>query len=807
MTNKKVPGYGPDDAKILIVGEAPASQEVRVGLPFQGRAGEELDKLLLHAGIKRNECYITNASLYPVTGNNKDKFFFKAKNYPTDEFLDGIGALVKDIQRIKPNVVIPLGNMALWSLFTKTGIMKYRGSILESTLLPGVKLVPTIHPAALLRGKPDESSKAQGGLWKLRPVVIHDLQRAKRESYDRAIRYQPRTIIIDPIGSQLDQAEARLLEAEFITFDIESWGGTRIACIGFSPADPHLAYVFSNDGSNSRTDLYRRILESNNPKVAQNGMYDITMLDQNQIHVVNLWHDTMLAQHVLYPEHPRGLDFLCSVYTDIPYYKDEGKVWNMPKTEATKLQYFNYNGKDVCATTEIALKQREELQEEKLMDVFQREMGMFEPLRWATYHGMKCDVRLLEEYIIENNKKLIQAENALKSAAGYDFNPNSPKQMAKLLYEDLKLPARTKHGKLKTDALTLKDIEARTGDPIVGKVLTYRSAQKLKSNYYTKGILSPDQRIRSTWRIDGTMSGRLSSSAPLWGTGLNGQNIPPSARRFMIADDGFELLELDQSQAEAVIVAYLADDPVHMDCFRHGKDVHRVTACYLIGEDPNNWQKIDKKSSMRQLAKKCNHALNYYMQWMTFMLNVNAEHDPDDPNSPSLNPQTAKLVYSTYMQSRPALPSYWEKIKAQLRENRTLINLLGRPHVFMDLWSDTMLRQAYSYIPQSTVGDATNQGIEQIYNSDDDDIKYLFKHGLRLWNQVHDSATFMIPKGAREYIPKLMQAMEVPLYCNGYQLIIPIDASIGPNWNKEDHEQLGKSRISVEPEYEPAYSD
>jgi hypothetical protein len=162
------------------------------------------------------------------------------------------------------------------------------------------------------------------------------------------------------------------------------------------------------------------------------------------------------------------------------------------------------------------------------------------------------------------------------------------------------------------------------------------------------------------------------------------------------------------------------------------------------------------------------------------------------------------MIQEVYLQNRPALIGYWEQIRSELRLNRTLYSPLGRRHQFLDQWSDSLLKEAYSFKPQSTVGDSTNIGIVQVYESQDDDIRYLFKHGMRLWGQVHDSAIFQVPVGARPYAMKLMRTLEVPLNINGYHVIVPIEGGAGPTWNKKEHDSLGKSRISCEPEYEPA---
>lgn len=795
----EVPGCGPSDARIMIIGEAPSTTEVRLGAPFVGKAGEELNKLLQAAKIDRSSCYVTNICLEPVQGD-KEKFFFPRRNAPSEPYIRGIAAAVRDIQRINPNVIVPLGNYALWGLTMHRGIMAWRGSILRSALSLPNKLVPTIHPAALLRGKPDDASKVQGGMWKMRPVVIWDLERANYESRFPEFRFTERRIQIAPSGTDLDEAVHRLLASPFITVDIESFGGTRLACVGLGTNDPTRAWVIPwGDGDPSTRALLSYILGSDNPKRGQNLMYDVTMLDQNGLITRNVEFDTMLAAHVLLPELPKGLDFLTSIYTDIPYYKPEGKVWKEEKTPEVLHRFFNYNGKDVCATTEVSLAQERELaSDERHLRTFRRELGVFQPLREATYHGAKFDEPLFHRLVTETTIKKDTLKAEIETVAGPDFNPNSPKQVAEFVYGTLQLAPRMKGGKLKTDAKTLKDVAARSGNAFPEKIVEFKKQQKLLSNYYNEKIVGPDGRLRSSYNIAGTISGRLSSSAPLWGPGLNGQNVPVHTRRMYVADEGFELWELDQSQAEAVVTAYLAEDPVHMDCFRTGKDVHRVTACYLLDMDPERWQEIPKDSTVRQLAKKCNHAFNYDMGWMTFMMVVNGEHDPDDPNSPHLEPVTARALRDKYMSVRTALPGYWERIRLQLRQDRTLVTPLGRVHIFMDQWSDTMIKQAYSWIPQSTVGDATNEGIIQTYASEDDDIQYLFKNGMRLWGQVHDSVIWQVPLGARQYAPKLMEAMEVPMTINGHFIVIPIDGAAGHNWDKYEMETLGKSRETCE---------
>lgn len=791
-----VPGYGNRQSKIILVGEAPAAVELKTGRPFQGKAGQQLNELLKDAGMHRDDVYTTNASLRPVTGD-KDAFFFddKKKSKPSMNMIEGMQAFQRDLAEIQPCVVVPLGNYALWMLQQHQAIMSWRGSVLWSDLW-GVKTVPTIHPAALLRNSGEPGSTEEGGgMWKLRSVVIWDLERAKAESQFRELRRTQRTIIVNPEGDLHDQCVARLLRSKRRVIDIETWGETKLACIGFSDGDPNWSVTWSYDNLVERFVLFKQLLEEDGVEYeGQNLMYDSTMLDQIGIHIKQVTFDTMVAAAVLYPEFPKGLNFLNSIYTDIPYYKDEGKTWKEAKDGKNRMVFYTYNGKDICSTTEVAVKQKLELTERGLWDCFNRKINVFEPLRQATFNGIKCDTEMMQLFIKETEKKRDLHQAELDHFAGVKVNVNSPKQIKELIYETRGLPHRHKDGKLTTDAKALSDLAVKTGDRACGLIILVRQDRKLLSNYFNEGILSRDNRIRFNFNLTGTRFGRLSSDAPLWGPGLNIQNIPMESRRFYVADDGYEIAEFDQVQAEAVITAYLADDPVHIDCFRHGKDVHRVTAALMLDMDPNKWKEIPKKSQIRELAKKCNHGLNYGMGWGTFMAIVNQEYDPDDPNSLSLTVQEAKRIHAKYISIRPSLQSYWDGIQHELRQNRTLVSPLGFPYTFLEQWSNSLLLAGYSFKPQSTVGEQTNIAIANVWK--DPEMRRL---DVRFTAQVHDSIVYQWPKENRtEIMSRIFPLLETELYINGYRVVVPWEGKAGQNWYKFEMEELGQSRETCE---------
>lgn len=793
-----VPGFGPRNAKIMVVGEAPASNEVREGRPFVGRAGQELARLFGAVGVDLDsEVYRTNASLEPVSGD-KHSHFFEKGGAPTQALLQGMATLSEDIREIKPNVVIPMGNYALWAMRQHMDIMRWRGSIVESRLFGGVKCIPTIHPAALLWDSQDEKGS---GMWKYRTVIIWDLEKAKRESQFPELRLKPRTLLVDPTGTERVAAIDRLVAAKRLTFDNEGpYGRIGVRCIGFSDFDPTWAVSFWNHGTKSM-ELYRMLLETDVPKYGQNLMYDATVLDQLGIHVRNVRHDTMLAQHAILCDLPKGLDFLTSIYTDMHYYKDEGKEAN---EKQDRYQLMGYNCKDVCATTEAAMEQEDHFADDpNIAATFRRSMAIFDPLRQVTEAGNAVDLALLDQFIRKTTEERDTLQAALDKVAGWPVNVMSPDQVKHLIYEERGLQPRTRKGKLTTEQNVLMDLAAKTKDPILIAIVKVREKRTLLSRYFRRDLLSPDGRLRWEYKIAGTKTGRLSCQAPTWGPGLNGQTLPPEARRMIIPDDGWEFCEADGVQAEAILTAVYAQDPIFLDCFRKGKDVHRYMGALLMDMDPERWAEIPKHGKVRETGKICNHAFDYDMGTTTFMYTVNVDWDPEKPDSVWMDLATAEKQRTRYMQLRPALANYWEWVRRQLHENRMLVNPFGRTRVFLDKLTDTVYKDAYSWLPQGTIGDGTNIAILQC-------LRAAKQRGLtmKLRAQTHDSALWIYPKEQRAEVVKcVLENSELPFHINGMLFTVPFEAMVGGSWYKlkpddppewNGLKDAGKSRKTIE---------
>lgn len=313
---------------IAIVGEAWGEEEERQRVPFVGPSGYALTKMLEDAGLRRVDCHLTNVfNLRPPGGNDIDNLCgpkatalpgrpqLKTGKYIRAEYATEIARLEKELIEFKPNLIIALGGTASWALVGDGRISKIRGAIASS---PFGKVLPTYHPTAVLRE------------WSLRPIVVMDLLKAKRESEYADLRRPSRKVWIEPTLEDMESFyEQYLRNAKIISFDIET-AGDQITCIGFSPSTdvalvipfvdprkPGASYWPTAELERLAWLFVRRVLALPARKVTQNGMYDVHFTWRRYgIAPLNWSDDTMLLHHALQPELQKGLDFLGSVYTD-----------------------------------------------------------------------------------------------------------------------------------------------------------------------------------------------------------------------------------------------------------------------------------------------------------------------------------------------------------------------------------------------------------------------------------------------------------------------------------------------------------
>jgi len=327
LYNPCIKAIGPLNAKIVLIGEAPGEQEERTGVPFIGPSGQALDRMLESAGLQRRDLYLTNLLFTRPPGNKFDEFLTPKSHLPVGyrlssvrqgrylhpDLLPELDRLFREIQTVQPNLIITAGGPATWALLGNSRITQLRGAIHRT---PYGKCLPILHPATVLYD------------WSNRPIIISDLMKAKVECEFPEIRRPQRWITIDPVISDLESFVGVAMEASILSVDIETKRG-HITCIGFSCGSTEALVVpFYDSRKASRCywenineelearALCNRLLSSPVPKLFQNGLYDIQYLLREGYRLRNCSHDTMILHHAMYPELPKGLGFLGSIYTN-----------------------------------------------------------------------------------------------------------------------------------------------------------------------------------------------------------------------------------------------------------------------------------------------------------------------------------------------------------------------------------------------------------------------------------------------------------------------------------------------------------
>ncbi len=536
-----VPDEGPEDARILLVGEAPGATEEVDGRPFVGEAGNFLTSVLGRNGIQRESVRLANLCHYRPRDNEFNYLL------DTPQLQDGLKELSTYIQAHRPTVISALGNWPLYFLTGRhgkkpgSGILNWRGSILTCTLhgVEGqLKVIPTVHPAYLLRNR------------KAYPIFDQDIKRIVDDSTFPELRLPERKYVINPTGLDREIWVEELLKARILGIDVETFG-PYLACVGFAPSSD-LAICFVNDNSIGFDSAIRRLLASDIPKVAHFSHFDYLYLVTHGYSVVNLTNDTMVLQHVMWPELPRALKYLVSIYTREPYYKDEGKEsfedkksWNIKSISREKL--WIYNCKDCCTMIESLEKMLIELKEgpPEWNTFYEFEMEMLDVANEMSLTGIKRDEKrrqLLEAAVM---MKYAEHQALLEKVIGSEINVGSHKKIHYLLYDVLGLPVQRNYKTHKVtaddDALirligickdkieslktTSKQTEWQRKFLVVKMIMLVRGHRKLLSSYIlTK--MNEDGRVRSLFKVPATETGRWSAEKYIDDTGLNSMTLP-----------------------------------------------------------------------------------------------------------------------------------------------------------------------------------------------------------------------------------------------------------------------------------------
>ena len=805
----EVPPDGSLSAKLAFIGQAPASKEVEKGKPFVGRAGGVLQGCMHSVGLIRPEVYMTNLIKIELEGNKVTPYVHKGSFTAKGEYWRD--RLREELRKTTANVLVPMGNEATLALCGIESITKWRGSILDSTLLPGRKVIPTIHPASTLYGN-----------FLARYYIVEDLKRAVVESDYPEIRLPKRNYIIKPTVEQSIAYVNKLNSAQTVAFDIEVTSN-EVSCISFSADEMEaisIPIMHFSPTSEKLTWLAIANLLGNEKveKVGQNVIFDTQfLLSHNKIRTRGTLHDTMIAGSILYPDFPKGLDFLVSFHLKgEPYYKDEGKQWKSVKNWD---QFWTYNAKDAALTLAVWNVLKYQIMEEGYKEAYDNTMQLLDPLNFMVYRGIAVDKEAIERNKIVVQKNIDETQEKLDTMVGKPLNVNSPKQCRAYFYDDLGIKPFMKWDKKAGESkITLDDGSlqrlvkgsiTRPPIPAAKLVQDIRGQRKLMGTYL-EITFDKDHRFRCSYNMRGTTTGRLSSSKTIAGTGMNHQNLPRSFREYLVPDPGYIFIDWDKRQAEWVVVAYLSGDENMIRVIEENLDAHVITGMmisnlpeeYIVREhkligsekDPGVIEDIREKMdrdyphwnreslleqyldafwprtySIRSVGKHSNHGFNYDMTAGRFM----------DEYETTL--QEAIIIHQRYFQGYPGIRKWHQEVQDQLKIDRTLRTSFDRKRRFLEEWSDDLFKSAYDFNPQGTVVELVLRGMIRMYYDSAPWMK-----PLELMLQSHDGILGQYPISTAATLTKVIQRgrdlLDEPLYARGREYHIETDVKIGFNW-------------------------
>lgn len=824
-------GEGPANARIMLVGESWGYEDERAQAPFQGESGKELNRILHEAGIMRSECYVTNlVNARPVGGNLFQSIAVKKTDQDrirrelgggllrdrivSGQVLEGYAQLLHEIELVKPNVIVPLGNYAMWALTGAWGIDKWRGSMLKTDA--GVKLIPTYAAWSIM------------GQWSNRAIMVHDLKRVKEESTSSTYanepewhftvrpRFQAAIDILEMLLTKLEECKDAGPSAKFwIDFDLETRAG-HIACAGLSwslvdaVCIPFMC-LEDREGYWSLEEeiqiIYRLSRILTHPQVTvrgQNLLYDCQYTWRHWHFIPRVAQDTMIAQHTAFVALPKSLAFQSSMYSPhYVYWKDDGVTWHV---EGSETDWWLYNCQDCVRTREVGEALTHILKKLHLEDVDVFQQRLFFPVLQAMLDGVLVDKgvrhKLEQEVLqgIEDRKKL------LAYLLGCELNINSPKQMCDYFYNVLaQPPVKTRAKKGVPGHLTCDDEALQTigkREPLLRPIATIISDIRTLRVFlatFIQADLDIDGRMRCSFNIGGNAkvedSGvqsvleksapytyRLSSSKNAFGGGCNFQNIPsdkskaigkakargstfafPNMRSMYVPDPGNTFFDLDLDRADLQVVVWEAEDEMLRSALQLGVDIHLLNVYGIDQQDPPPLEELVEthprypdhrgpRKHKREFAKVFCHATNYGGQARTVASHTGRTvHEID---------RAQKAWFSAH----PGIKAWHDRTLEQITRHHFIENRFGyRWHIFDRL--DGILPEALAWVPQSTVGCLINRMWVEFHDNIPE---------VQVLIQVHDSLAGQFPTTLRSHcIEQINIHSRVPVPYE-IPLIIPI---------------------------------
>ncbi len=509
--------------------------------------------------------------------------------------------------------------------------------------------------------------------------------------------------------------------------------------------------------------------------LGHNLKYDLIVLGGHGWELDNPLWDTMLAAYILDPgTNQYSLDACAAAelgHTMIPLSslldKKSKTSFDLVDVEAA----CKYSAEDAWAVFRLRPVYAKRLSDTNLMELYdQIELPLVPVLQRMEENGVRIDTPVLREISRAINLEVSELTAQIYALAGYEFNLNSTQQLAKLLFEDMKIPAgkKTKSG-YSTDITVLEELAE--DHEIADKLIQYRSLTKLESTYVStlpKLINPATGRIHSSFNQTVASTGRLSSSNP------NLQNIPirtqlgRSIRKAFIASDpDWAIMSADYSQIELRLLALFSRDAALLEAFANDLDIHRQTAALITGKPL-----AEVSSEERRRAKVINFGLLYGMGQKKLSREL------------GITPDESKAMIKHYFERFPSIGAYINDCKAEARLHRFSQTIFGRKLWLKNIGSGNpglraeAERVAVNMPIQGTAADLIKLAMIAIHAR--------IKHDprVRMVLQVHDELVFEVRRDFLAEAEKLVRSEMENALPEQYRRVVKLQTEIasGANW-------------------------
>ncbi|BAF70297.1 DNA polymerase I [Nitratiruptor sp. SB155-2] len=606
----------------------------------------------------------------------------------------------------------------------------------------------------------------------LRKIKAAPLQQSKKQSV------QFEAICLDTYD-KLIKAIQSIPEGALVAFDTETddLDTKKANLVGFSfayseekayyvPIGHNYLGVGDQVGLDKALEAISKIFE--HTIIGHNLKFDLSLLYRYGIDEKKDIVDTMILAWLVDPGSSVGLESVAKRFLDhdMIAYKEtvkKGEDFSQVSIDAA----CKYASEDAVITYMVYFKLLDALRKQGASHLIDEAKKVEFPFVNTLIHmeqaGIKIDIPFFEELKSSLEKRIDEITQKIYEYAGGEFNINSTKQLAAILFEKLKLPPlkKTKSG-YSTNETTLQALKDK--HPIIPLLLEYRELYKLKSTYIDPLInyakRDPKHRIYTSFIQTGTATGRLASKNP------NLQNIPIKTelgrkiRYGFIAGEGRLLIGIDYSQIELRLLAHFSKDPALLEAFQKGRDIHMETAIKLFGKE--------HAKEKRNIAKSINFGLIYGMGSRKLAETL------------GISTKEAKAIIESYFASFPTVKSYLESVENFAKTHGYVETLLKRRRYFDFAHASgaqlaAYLREATNTVFQGSAADLIKMAMNKIKNVIDE--KQL---EAKILLQIHDELIFEVQENqAQELAEEFKQIMQTI-----HPLNVPIECSvqIARNW-------------------------